>query len=902
MPHMKKLRSLTAVLLLTAMLSGLVACRDADIPAQGGTDTHTAEASETSTPDTSLPLSPDGEAAEAGSTDTESTDPETLPTDTDSSAPPPAWDTTPPGTTAPGEDTEPPPAEDTTVSVTEAKPAEDITPPAEDPLPPPAEEIPADTGRLIYYEDFESYPEMEAGYDVLQTLGWMAESRKTNAYEDCTAKCSIKQYNKSQMLAIANNLYGAEDSYITLLSSAQMGKYHEQNYTYQYDMIYGGATKTNRYIALVNGYNGSFYHSFLLRNAGDGNNLCHINGEWVTYDGGQASATDDTAIVKKLLGYDYTSNAYALQYISFSVRYVVDWEAGNSVYIRINEEGYPGSGIWTLVSKGSASEAFDPYAGGAGIVLKVGGTQDGYIDNIMIWEGTGEPPADKSHPLLVSGSEGCSGHHFMGDGSCLSPRICLWCGAESEKATAHKYLPVSGTEDARCDACYALRSNESNTAWPFPNLPAYTKGRYAENLYLAGHGIDDAALEKETEGLVLVISDTTQTDLEAYGKILDAYGYNAVYRNGPDMSGSLYLQYAGDGAYYYLYYTGATGEARIVYDPHSHVSPHDFGYTYEKKPGNTTVIYQYGLPMSDSGAVYDVPGTNLPNNGMMYILKLADNSVLVIDGGRDSQADTAWMEGLMTFLEAVTGTSPGEKVKIAGWFLTHSHIDHRGAFMSFIEKYHHRLDFDRLFFNFPSVNSTTESVFRNAANAIKNILSCTDRYLREDGIQFIKLHNGQKFSLADISVSVLYTHEDLVNENGLSEAAGDLNNAGTVITIEFDGKKFLVGGDINRNGVAVLTEIHPAEALKCDVVQVLHHTFNTVPIYYNRAQATVVLVPQSEKHAYVEETGGLTVMNTVKQYAAPDMIFFEGDETTGIAVVNGTLQKVYSEEIHYEAY
>ncbi len=261
--------------------------------------------------------------------------------------------------------------------------------------------------RLIFFEDFEDCDTTLDNELLMFDLGWTIDTKENRAYSDNTAKYSVIEKDGNRKLAVTNNISNGTDSYVIILNDDEMGDFQTANYTYQYDVTYTGAANPDRYIALVSSYNGIIYNSFHFRNKGTGNNQLHYEGAWFTLDTeGEyyASNMDDRSIIKKLLGMIYISSRQSFNNISVSIRYQVNWEKGNSVYMRVNTPGYPGSGKWTLVSVGFIPDSnvtgFNPYVGGSAIALKVGQKQDGYIDNIIVWEGTGDEPEDKSNPLI----------------------------------------------------------------------------------------------------------------------------------------------------------------------------------------------------------------------------------------------------------------------------------------------------------------------------------------------------------------------------------------------------------------------------------------------------------------------------------------------------------------------
>lgn len=750
--------------------------------------------------------------------------------------------------------------------------------------------------RVIYYEDFESYGLLSGINTVMSKLGWTIDSLENGAYTNNTANYRILNVNGNKMLYVKNNKSSAKDSYAVILSDEIMGKYHESSYTYQYDVIYEDAGDVKNFIAIVSEYDGMYYNSFHLRNVGYANNQCHTYSDtWLTYDNKgdtyYASYVNSQSVATRLLGVNYKASVSAFGNISVSIRYVVDWDKGNSIYIRINDEGYPGSGVWTLISKGNASSDYNPFAGGAAIALKVGGAQNGYIDNIIIWEGTGDEPLDKSSPLVTSHTTGCSGHHFEGSGICLEPEVCIYCGLCAQDDIEHNFVSIEGAKDAVCSVCHGYKS-AIESDWEIKQTPVYDKGITSSSVYLDGHGID-SDLRIENDNRMLLISKTNEEEFNEYCAIIESCGYSPVYTFSQD--GNIFAQYPSGDAYIYTYYTASVGEVRIIYDSHSDCSPEDFGYIRNKQEGETTVLYQYGVPMSSGGTNISSNEEGKLNCGMIYVIKLADNSVIIIDGGGYQQFDTAQIDGLMNFLRKVTGTKEGEKVKICAWYITHTHSDHMGGMCLFVKKYHENLDIERIFFNLPSVNLDDE-LMRNSLKNYSKLVGYISSYMND--AKFLKIHTGQSFNLAEVKVNVIYTHEDIVDaKNAKTKIADDFNNSSSVIQLEFDGKSFMVLGDINKPAMNIILANNSRDTLKSDIVQLAHHVINDVSGLYRAIRASVALIPQSPAGCRTSSTR-LAAYNTAMLYVKNDMYFYASEETAGIAVVDGELVKVYTEKVH----
>ncbi len=789
-----------------------------------------------------------------------------------------------------------PPAENTIGNPNVTKKPETTSDPADE-TDPRFNEALRGTGRLIYYENFDKTPTSDDTTKVLYNLGWKKDTVEKGSYSESTADLSIEKYGGNKMLLIENDKKSAADSYFIILSAALMGKFHETNYTYQYDVIYKSSGDTRRYIALVSEYNGLFYNSFHFRNVGTANNQCHTNSEWVTYDvegENYAANTNQNSIVTKLLGKSYSESVSSFEDISVSIRYVVDWTNGNSIYMRVNTKGYPGTDKWVLVSKGTVNGSFTPSAGGGALALKVGGAQDGYVDNIMVWEGTDAEPEDKSEPLLDAKTKGCSGHLFTGTGKCNSPFICEYCEEPGEQNAGHSFEKLANADDSICTVCSCYKSS-ADAGWGLDIIPPYTGGKQSSDIYLAGHGVYERNLALADESKMILVSGTNASEFKAYVDLLSSYGFKKVYEAESD--GNLYAQFEFHDDYIYAYYTSSVKEVRIILDKQSECSPQDFGYTYDKKIGDATILYQYGVPMNSEGVNINNNDEGKIDCGMMYVMKLADNSIFIVDGGGIQQFDENQIDGFMRFLRQVTGAGTSDKIKISGWYMTHGHPDHMAGFCLFVKKYSQYLDFDRIFFNFPSSNSPT-SILRSCRSTHVKMMSYVDKYIKDDGVQYIKIHTGQSITLADIKIDVLFTHEDIVSATSASSyVANDYNNSCAVLMIHMDGKKFLLLGDINKPSMDIILKNNSNATLKCDIVQLAHHVINDLSKLYNISKASVVLVPQSPKGAILNQTRR-NGFEAAKKYIDPGMLFYASEQTTGLQVIAGKVVQVFTDRVY----
>ena len=185
-----------------------------------------------------------------------------------------------------------------------------------------------------------------------------------------------------------------------ILNDTKMTSAWQGDYTLQFDVSLSSAGDAARYIALLTDYKQDVkgtYHSFHLRINGSANSQARMNGKWWNFDSAGpyfAADQDDTdgtsSIAKKVLGKDF-DGSQLLKNKKLTVRIVCEkYDIGPRVYVRNTGEG----GDFVLVSRAGGDAVTSGTwrsTGGKAIVLKAGGTINGYIDNILVYTGMGEP-------------------------------------------------------------------------------------------------------------------------------------------------------------------------------------------------------------------------------------------------------------------------------------------------------------------------------------------------------------------------------------------------------------------------------------------------------------------------------------------------------------------------------
>lgn len=375
---------------------------------------------------------------------------------------------------------------------------------------------------------------------------------------------------------------------------------------------------------------------------------------------------------------------------------------------------------------------------------------------------------------------------------------------------------------------------ERRSGWLL-SAPAYMGGTLSYKTYNIGTGLDmDIAA---SAGTLQVVSQTTRTEFETYLDKVKKNDYEEVARN--EVNGNLFVEYEKNGKLLYTYYVDSTKDVRVIEDNVS-VAETAVEYTYTAQAGEDTVIYQYGL-MNDpyGGNKEDSPYLD---NGMFYIIRQANNKLILVDGGNETQATDNAASALVDFLYEITGKQKTEKLQISALVISHAHDDHKAFVHKLVEKYSDKIELESAIFNFPSwsADSQNGAKFKAFGALLKQ---------KFPSVKYIKAHTGQSITLGDVQMDIMLTHEDLLEPKVAgSIATSNFNNTSTVVRYTINGKTFLQLGDYLSAGEILrrFTGMYKTGAtslLKSDIVQVGHHAMNEIEDLYKVVQARYALVP-----------------------------------------------------------
>ena len=170
------------------------------------------------------------------------------------------------------------------------------------------------------------------------------------------------------------------------------------------------------------------------------------------------------------------------------------------------------------------------------------------------------------------------------------------------------------------------------------------------------------------------------------------------------------------------------------------------------------------------------------NGGMSYVIQLSDGKFIVVDGGYETSEDAASIYNILTTYKPASHAKP----IIAGWFLTHMHIDHVGAYRAFAnnDTYRNGVVLEGLYYSFLYTN-VGDLWPSNSNNWESNMASRWPSATR-----YRKLHSGMNFTFAGAEVRILCAPEDVYPRSFNSG-----NDTSTVFQVILEGQKILFLGD-----------------------------------------------------------------------------------------------------------
>ncbi len=427
------------------------------------------------------------------------------------------------------------------------------------------------------------------------------------------------------------------------------------------------------------------------------------------------------------------------------------------------------------------------------------------------------------------------------------------------------------------------------------SVPAYSGG--TASTWMTYDGGDCISYhDGENRSKMQIIKGTTATQYNTYCTKLTSNGYTKVWsRTLAAQSGSnRYAKFLSvDGSYsVYTYFVPKTSQTRIIVDTHPDTVE---GFVYEGQGTGATEVYMYGLSYPDNGYAYTSTELGIQRmfpNGSMFVIKMPDNSLFVIDGGNKLQMSERAMADLYDFCRKITGLPEGQKIIISAWHISHIHNDHSVGFSRFLSKYSHAFELKNIIYNTDLVEAG--DINEDALNQVGKLYP---------NARYYKPHTGERFTIAGVTFDVLYTVDDwykpnssnklIVRDSACLNYSND-NNTSMALRMTFEGKTALWLGDLEKAD-ADLMAMYPAADLKSDILQLPHHLLDDHTTLVQTVEPMVSFANQSKQGAY---TRGKVFNYIIKIDSLTD-IYYSGNETVGYRADKGVFYREEHTEFEY---
>ena len=348
-----------------------------------------------------------------------------------------------------------------------------------------------------------------------------------------------------------------------------------------------------------------------------------------------------------------------------------------------------------------------------------------------------------------------------------------------------------------------------------------------------------------------------------YAAALAAAGFSKSYGNTIEQNS--FATYTKDDRIVTLVYTANTQVMRVIMELAENTSTSlDDGYAGSGSESTTvTQLGQWYVDTSteehkhwehnyvfgiDLGKYVTNDYATSYNSGMGYIIRLADGSFIIVDGGYNTETHAKNLYDVLVYQNGGE-----EDIVIAAWIFTHAHDDHVGAFKAFTRSYAEKVTVERFIYNFPTEEEATNGGQSSPdLEAVKNAMS------KYDGAITVVAHAGQVFSIRNAKVNILFTW-DMMQPCTL-----DYYNGCTMIfNVVAEGKTIMFLGDAggdsahSTNELAKVMEIYSATTLKADILQASHHgldSANETEALYGLIAPDYVFVPCASMYTRVDGT------------------------------------------------
>ena len=340
---------------------------------------------------------------------------------------------------------------------------------------------------------------------------------------------------------------------------------------------------------------------------------------------------------------------------------------------------------------------------------------------------------------------------------------------------------------------------------------------------------------------MIYVSSTNLTEFNTFRDRLEAKGFIVSAEN--ELGNDLFRTFTKQDLVINAGFDPAGNTARIVVERPGAELPITETFQAASQTVCSALLTQVGLNFLD----YE--------SGMSYLVRLRDGRFLVIDGGGNDYDEAEKLYDLL--VEQNEGRFGGKPV-IAAWFLTHAHEDHYEAFLRMAREHTNEVEIEAVVLNLASPDLITTFTYwdgspfceftAGAASVIDSGVSAIP------GAKIIYARTGQQFRIANATVDVWFTPEDMyIGDPNIWRG----NDASVIYRLTCEGQTALFLADVEQDdeltqqttGIADLLVSRYGNSLKSDIMQISHHGYSYsshLPALFSRIDPDIVLWPSTD--------------------------------------------------------
>ena len=328
---------------------------------------------------------------------------------------------------------------------------------------------------------------------------------------------------------------------------------------------------------------------------------------------------------------------------------------------------------------------------------------------------------------------------------------------------------------------------------------------------------------------LLLVQETNKAEYEGFCNALKADGYSVYVTR--ILNGNIYTTFTKGGDFVHTHFAPSNNTVKVTMGDVSDLPTRKEDAVIKSvcQPKLTFVAQRADKPEHE-------PHTDI---GLSVIFTLSDGRLVVLDGGMPNEKNH------LGLLEAMRNASPDkDNIVIAGWYLSHAHIDHHGAAWQFILQHLDKVKIEAFVLNYAAdchYENLTEDSWKKADDA--QLFRGALEKISPD-TKVIKAHSGQVYYYGEEAVEIVYSVEDYY-----PEPLNYNNSSSLVLRFHAKGNSVMLLADTTHTSGARMMELH-RDSLKSDMVQIAHHgMWASYSQLYRYINAPVLLWPSNLTNA-----------------------------------------------------